>query len=281
LELSLVNSGLGLISQSGRWVTYNTPMDGVRKASAHDIVFQAREGSAELNCCSVNGVRGLAMLSDWALMRDDAGLLLNWYGPGCIEAELRRGQKVRLVQKTDYPRDGHIELRVDPSHAGEFALKLRIPHWSARTRVRLNGTIIKGVNAGSYLEISRRWRRGDRIELELDMSLHYWQGEKECRGKVSLYRGPVLLTYDRRFNAVDPHEIPLLDVAKMRVRLVEQPGAWVAVDYKGHAGERLRLCDFSSAGEGGAPYVSWLRARNAQKTAFSVQTPLRSRQVGK
>lgn len=281
LELSLVNSGLGLISQSGRWVTYNTPMDGVRKASAHDIVFQAREGSAELNCCSVNGVRGLAMLSDWALMRDDAGLLLNWYGPGCIEAELRRGQKVRLVQQTDYPRSGHIELCVNPSHASEFALKLRIPHWSARTRVRLNGTIIKGVNAGSYLEISRRWRRGDRIEIELDMSLHYWQGEKECRGKVSLYRGPVLLTYDRRFNAVDPHEIPLLDVAKMRVRLVEQPGAWVAVDYKGHAGERLRLCDFSSAGEGGAPYVSWLRARNAQKTAFSVQTPLRSRQVGK
>ena len=185
------------------------------------------------------------------------------------------------MQKTDYPRNGHIELRVDPTHASEFALKLRIPHWSARTRVRLNGTAIKGVNAGSYLEIFRRWRRGDRIELDLDMSLHYWRGEKECRGKVSLYRGPVLLTYDRRFNALDPHEIPVLDLLDLRLRAVEQKGAWVAVDYKVNAGERLRLCDFASAGEGGAPYVSWLRAKNAQKTAFSQRNPLRSRRVGK
>lgn len=281
LELSLVNSGLGLISQSGRWVTYDTPMDGVRKASAHDIVFQARAGSAELNCCSVNGPRGLALLGDWALMRDGAGLLLNWYGSGIVETELKRGLKVKLAQKTDYPRSGHIELRIDPGRASEFALKLRIPHWSKRTRVFLNGTAIKGVVAGSYLEIVRRWRRGDRIGLELDMSTHYWQGEKECRGKVSLYRGPVLLTYDRRFNAVDPHEIPVLDLEGLRLRTVEQEGAWVAVDCRGPAGERLRLCDFASAGEGGAPYLSWLKAKNGQKTIFSRQTPLRNRRVGK
>ena len=45
LELSTLNSVLGLHSRSGRWVTYNTPMDGTRLASAHDIVFQARAGS--------------------------------------------------------------------------------------------------------------------------------------------------------------------------------------------------------------------------------------------
>src|SRR5581483_8333263 len=44
LELTTLNSALGLFSPTGRWATYNTPMDGVRKASAHDIVFQAREG---------------------------------------------------------------------------------------------------------------------------------------------------------------------------------------------------------------------------------------------
>ncbi len=281
LECSLINSGLGLVAQSGRWVTYNTPMDGVRKASAHDIVFQSRAGSPELNCCSVNGPRGLALLSDWALMRDAEGLRLNWYGAGCIETELKRGLKVKLVQKTDYPRSGCIELRVSPSRASEFALKLRIPHWSARTHVRVNGTAIKGVEAGSYLGITRSWRRGDRIDIELDMSMHYWLGEKECRGKIALYRGPVLLTYDRRFNACDPHEIPVLDANNLRVRTVQQPGAWMAVDYRSDTGEHVRLCDFASAGEGGAPYISWLPAKNGKKTAFSRQTPLRSRQVKK
>jgi len=39
LELSMFNSGLGMMSPSGRWVTYNTPMAGERVASAHHIVF--------------------------------------------------------------------------------------------------------------------------------------------------------------------------------------------------------------------------------------------------
>ena len=44
-------------------------MDGVREATAHQIVFQAREGTPELNCCRVNSARGFGMISDWALMR--------------------------------------------------------------------------------------------------------------------------------------------------------------------------------------------------------------------
>ena len=70
LELSTLNATLGAQTPSGRWWTYNTPMDGVRKASAHEIVFQAREGSPELNCCSVNGPRSLGML---CRMGRDAG----------------------------------------------------------------------------------------------------------------------------------------------------------------------------------------------------------------
>jgi DUF1680 family protein len=68
IELSLLNGMLGGQSPTGRWWTYNTPMDGVKKASAHDIVFQARAGSPELNCCSVNAPRGLSMIADWGLM---------------------------------------------------------------------------------------------------------------------------------------------------------------------------------------------------------------------
>jgi DUF1680 family protein len=57
LELTTLNGGLGAQHPSGRWFTYNTPMDGVREASAHTIVFQSRAGTPELNCCSVNGPR--------------------------------------------------------------------------------------------------------------------------------------------------------------------------------------------------------------------------------
>jgi hypothetical protein len=81
LELSLYNAVLGAQSADGRWWTYNTPMDGVRRASAHDIVFQARPGAPELNCCSVNGPRGLGILSEWAVMVGERSVWVNYYGP--------------------------------------------------------------------------------------------------------------------------------------------------------------------------------------------------------
>src|SRR5262249_43540905 len=45
LELATLNAVAGAHSRTGRWSTYNTPMDGVRRASTQDIAFQAREGS--------------------------------------------------------------------------------------------------------------------------------------------------------------------------------------------------------------------------------------------
>lgn len=279
LELSLLNSGLGLHSPSGRWVTYNTPMDGVRRASAHDIVFQAREGSPELNCCSVNGPRGLGLLGDWALLSDGENAVLNWYGPAAMEIVLRCGVKVHLRQETDYPHSGRIRLHVAPRRAHAFALKLRVPHWSARTRVRINGTSMRGVIAGEYLTIERRWKEGDCVEIDLDMSLHYWLGQRECRGKASLYRGPVLLTYDRRFNEIDPQHIPALDMDGVRMRLKRVAGVLVAVNVKAADGRALTLCDFASAGAGGAPYRSWLKVRGGRSTPFSPRTPLRSGRI--
>jgi len=279
LELSTLNSGIGLISHTGRWVTYNTPMDGVRKASAHEIVFQAREGTPELNCCSVNGPRGLGMISDWALMRDREGLVLNWYGPASMKVRLGSGLSVELRQETEYPRRGKIAIQVRPSRGAEFALKLRVPYWSARSRAKVNGERVRGVRAGTYLVLDRKWKRGDRVELDLDMSLHYWVGEKECRNRASIFRGPILLTYDRRLNEMDPGDIPELDGRGLKGRLVED-GGWlptiVTMDFAGGDGRRIRLCDFGSAGEGGSPYVSWLKVRNVEKTPFAADNPLRS-----
>ena len=279
IELSTLNSVTGLHSHTGRWVTYNTPMDGVRRASAHDIVFQAREGSPELNCCSVNGPRGLGIVSDWALMRCRGGLILNWYGPSTMKARLSSGVTVELAQKTEYPRRGKIEINVSPSRLAQFVLKLRIPYWSSKTKVKLNGERVKSVSPATYLVLNRKWQVGDKIELELDMSLHYWVGEKECEGKASIYRGPILLTYDRRLNTMDPDEIPALDATTMKGRLISNKDSLptvVRVEYTAPDGRTLQLCDFGSAGEGGSPYRSWLSVEQIGVTHFASDNPLRS-----
>jgi DUF1680 family protein len=106
LELTLFNSVIGMHSPTGRWSTYSTPMDGLRRASQHDIAFQSREGMPEINCCSVNAPRGFGMLSDWAVMRQADALVVNWYGPCTIKTATPDGTDLTIVQETAYPFDG-------------------------------------------------------------------------------------------------------------------------------------------------------------------------------
>lgn len=281
LELSTLNSVVGYHSPSGRWVTYNTPMDGVRKASAHSIVFQAREGSPELNCCSAHGSRPFGMISDWALMAADEGIVLNWYGPGSMSAPLREG-KLTLRQETKYPRDNQVRLTIELDQPVSFALRLRIPYWSKKTQVRLNGEAVPNVAAGQYLALDRLWRSGDQIEIDFDFTLQFWVGERECEGKVSIYRGPILLTYDRRYNTIDPDQIPPLDARELDGEVITSD-QWLPpmllMEFKGSDGRALRLCDFASAGLGGSPYRSWLDVRSCTPTEFSEGNPRRSNPV--
>ncbi len=175
LELSMLNSGLGMMSPSGRWVTYDTPMDGERKASAHHIVFQSRAGSPELNCCSVNGPRALGLLCEWALMRNGEGLALNYYGSGTMKTDLQSGNTVSIKQDTDYPRNAVINLAISTAKAENFALALRVPYWSRKTSVRINGKEINNVKHGEYLRISREWKSGDTVRIEMDFGLQFWR----------------------------------------------------------------------------------------------------------
>ena len=302
LELSTLNSIVGMHSSTGRWATYDTPMNGLRRASAHAIVFQSREGSPELNCCSVNTPRGFGLLSEWGLMRDREGLVLNYYGLSQLSARVRPGLSVALTQETEYPLDGKIAIHVQPSKSCEFGLKLRIPHWSEKTTVRINGSSVPGVQAGRYLKIRRKWDAGDRIDVALDMSLHFWRGEQECDGLASVYRGPILLTYDHRYNLEnaakgkletrdqekwDPTtcmlSIPSLDAQRMKSRRVQWT-EWLPplllLEFKGTRGKAVRLCDFASAGEAGTPYCSWLPVKHCpQAPEFSRASPLRTSRV--
>ena len=185
LELSMLNSGLGMMSSTGRWVTYNTPMDGERKASAHDIVFQARAGSSELNCCSVNGPRALGLLCEWALMHDGDGLTLNYYGQGTMKTSLPSGNTIIVKQDTDYPRNAEIDLSISTTAAEMFTLALRIPYWSRKSSVQVNGEELENVKSGDYLRITRKWTTGDKIRIEMDFQLQFWR--HPARGYVDAH----------------------------------------------------------------------------------------------
>lgn len=278
LELSLFNGILGAQHPSGRWWTYNTPMDGQRRASAHDIVFQARPGSPELNCCSVNGPRGIGMLSEWALMTSKDGIALNYYGPGTISTSLPSKNRITITQRTNYPIDEDIKITIGLSEPERFILYVRIPSWSEKTSLSVNGEKIKDVSSGRYTPIDREWRNGDVINLTLDFTFHFWAGEGGLSGRTSIYRGPILLTYDRYFNSMDPDDIPTLDSKALSAELAAWSGwikPYILLRFYANDGRELLLCDFASAGATGTPYRSWLPIENVCPTTFSRENPKR------
>jgi len=278
LELSTWNSMMGSQHPSGRWWTYNTPMDGRREASAHTIVFQARAGTPELNCCSVNAPRGLGVLSEWAVMADADGLFVNFYGPMQATVPAAGGSKIGITQKTAYPLQGHVEIAIAPSSPAELTIRFRIPAWSATTRASLNGQPLDGVQPGKYLAVRRKWQAGDRIELDLDMSIRTWVGDEACANKISIYRGPILLAFDQHFNAYDTNKLPMLDCKNLSCTPLEPAGQFkpmLLLRFKGSDGRNMDLCDFATAGAYGTEYVSWLPATQTPPPPFYLRQPAR------
>jgi len=277
LELSTWNGSLGGMHPTGRWWTYNTPMDGFKRSSTHDITFQARAGSPELNCCSVNAPRGPGMIQDWAVMKDDESVVLNWYGPCTFIVPMESGNTLIINQQTAYPQDGLIKISIGTDRALSTTLKLRIPAWSENTTVKLNGDILKNVKPGTYLEIKRTWSGGEVIELSLDMTPHYWIGDRECKGKMSIYRGPIMLAWDSRFNTGKSSEIPELDALSLTlspVPVTVYPLPITLFRATTVDGRTLYLCDFATAGMTGTIYRSWLPvigAREGGRTVWSVR----------
>ncbi|MBI4604988.1 MAG: glycoside hydrolase family 127 protein [Planctomycetes bacterium] len=267
LELSTFNGMAGAQHPSGRWWTYNTPMDGVREASAHSIVFQARAGTPELNCCSVNGPRGLGMLSEWAVLTRGQKVAVNYLGPMKAAVTLGDGTAVRLETVTEYPAGGgEVKLVLRPERPARFELDVRIPAWSQRSTVLgPTGERVQAA-AGTYHSLEREWRDGDQVTLELDMRLRVLAGDRQARGKVSLYRGPLLLAYDQRLNDFDEDGVPPIDAKDIDGLQAALAGGtsgtlepWVQVALRCAKGD-LRLCDYASAGAHGTRYRSWLPA---------------------
>jgi DUF1680 family protein len=268
LERSFFNGVLGAQHPSGRWWTYNTPMNGVREASAHTIVFQSRAGTPELNCCSVNAPRGLGMLSEWGVMTGDDGVFLHYLGPMKAEVPLADGSTLSIETETRFPVEGLVEITLETNAPTSVPVYVRMPTWSKETKRQGPWDAATDVREG-YAKVTCPAKGRVAVSAELDLELRAVAGDLEQVGKVSIYRGPILLAYDQPLNPFDPDTMPAIFVERLAESTIDvAPGregerkVWLTVDLP--AGDQsVRVCDFASAGARGTPYRTWLTARDA------------------
>ena len=244
---------------------------GERCPTLYDLRWQEDPGVERLSCCALNGPRGLALLSQWALMRSADGVIVNYYGPGEMRATTPARRDVLLKQDTDYPIGGSLRLTVTPEMPERFTLRLRIPAWSNPTQVTVNGQPAGPAQPGSYLALDRQWSPGDVITLELNMTPRMVPGgqrppfartDGQAVGRMVIYHGPLLMAYDSRFDRYDPSALPAIDLNGAASRVPAAVGAWeplLLLRFPTLDGRTLTLCDFASAG-----ILPWIPSRRWQ-----------------
>ena len=193
IERTFYNAYLGALRSDGGEFAAYTPLSGNRWHGMNHCFMHT-------DCCTANGPRGfLCFLKELFTTRGDVATF-NFYSSALVKGELPGGRKVAFDMYSLYPRTDYVRI---VSHTkGAALVRLRIPAWSAKTEVKLNGKALDGVAAGSYFTIERDWKLGDIVELKFDMPVvahtldHY----------IAFTRGPVLLARDSRFADGDQTE---------------------------------------------------------------------------
>jgi hypothetical protein len=210
LERTCFNGFLSGVSFSGDRFFYPNPLvyDGVAK---NNHGFAGRAPWFGCACCPPNLMRTLAAVTGYCYaVRDDA-LYVNFYAESAGEATVA-GAAVKLAQTTGYPWQGRVRLSVAPAKPATFTVRLRIPGWAqgrpvpselytyenaepAAWTLRVGGGEVKAPIERGYVAITREWREGDVVELDLPMTVRAVRGNEKIaatQGRVAFERGPML-----------------------------------------------------------------------------------------
>lgn len=143
-------------------------------------------------CCQHNMGMGWPMFAESLWMAAPGnGLAAIFYCASQVKAKVGDGAEVTIAEESHYPFDGKVVLSVSGSKAVRFPLYLRVPGWCSRPRVAVNGRpLAVEARPGSFIAISRTWTQGDKIELELPMTLAVRTWEKN-KNSVSVDYGPL------------------------------------------------------------------------------------------
>ncbi len=205
LERTLYNALLSGISLEGNTFFYPNPLESVGQHSRTPWFTCA--------CCTGNVTRFIASVAGYAYAATGRDLYVNLYAGSRADVEVAGGA-VQLRQETRYPWDGTIKIAVEPQGGSlRFTLNLRIPGWARNEPVPsdlyhyldeppaspptllVNGEPVALRLDNGYARITRTWRSGDTVELELPMPVRRVaaiDSVEADRGRVALQRGPVV-----------------------------------------------------------------------------------------
>ena len=263
-ERTAFNGFLSGVSVSGDRFFYPNPLayDGSAK---NNHGFAGRAPWFGCACCPPNLMRTLAALTGYFYAVKTDVLYVNFYAQSEGEATVA-GTKVKLGQATHYPWDGRVKLTVSPATPTKFTIKVRIPGWvqgwpvpsdlyaydSDRTtgwRVSVGREPVKAAPEQGYVAITREWRAGDTVELDLPMRVRRVHGNTKIaatEGQVAFERGPVVYCFEEAGQKITPTAVgPRFGVSTERESLMFTD--LIRLDFKSDTGAKMTAI----------PYFAW------------------------
>ena len=220
LEKTLYNSMLSGVSLSADRFFYPNPLEsnGQHQRSAWF-------GCA---CCPSNVARFVPAIPGYIYGVSGKDLYVNLYISDEAEIDIA-GSKLKVLQNANFPWDGKIQILLYPPRPEKIAMKLRIPGWAAdeavpgglykfddnvteQYKIVVNGEDVSVETENGYAEIERRWKSGDKIEIEFPMPVRKVRADERIKadiGKMAVQRGPVIFCAEWPDNA-DGHILNLV-----------------------------------------------------------------------
>ncbi len=184
-ERGLYNHILASVAEHTPANTYHVPL---RPGSVKQFNNPEMNG---FTCCNGTALESSTKLQNSIFFRsaDNKALYVNLYVPSTLTWTERN---LTVTQTTAYPKEDRTVLTINGK--GRFDLKVRVPHWATKGFfVKINGREQKvNVVPGSYLTLSRRWKKGDTVELRMPFKF-YLEPVMDQQNIASLFWGPVLL----------------------------------------------------------------------------------------
>jgi DUF1680 family protein len=207
MERTLHNGLISGVSLDGTTFFYQNPLEATGKAGK-----DKRSPWFGVACCPSNITRFMASVPGYVYAQRGDALWVNLYVASKADIKLDNGQTVKLTQQTRYPWDGAVKMTVEPDRSGPLTVNVRIPGWArnepvptdlyrfadkitAAPTLRVNGRVVPIKLDKGYVALTRSWKKGDTIELNLPMPARRIVANDHVvadRGRVAIQRGPLV-----------------------------------------------------------------------------------------
>ncbi|MFT3680238.1 MAG: glycoside hydrolase family 127 protein [Ferruginibacter sp.] len=211
LEKILYNGLISGVGLDGKSFFYTNAMQVKNHFHQTDLEAE-RSGWFTCSCCPTNITRLLPSVPGYVYAQNGNTLFVNLFMNSNATVNIS-GKAIDVVQQNNYPWDGDLKFTVSPKK-GElpFTLKIRIPGWAENTAIpsdlyyfntrrefslpiTVNGKMIDYKIENGYAVLDRNWKKGDVVEMNLDMSVRKVYASQKLTddiGKVALQRGPLM-----------------------------------------------------------------------------------------